>query len=200
SDLIIADLKSAAIKAKLKTIFPGAKIINPIEDKFIRLDEINPFLSADKQNWVIVETNSIPLLTNITGVVNSAKTQEHDIVLLTTLRGSAYDSSNISNMHLSNLNFHFPSMDKMSNLEGDFSLAYEKQFGITPNRYATRGFDLTMDVILRLSYNKNLGMVAAMVGETEYLENKFDYVQSREGGYYNQAVYIVKYENLEIKD
>lgn len=198
--IIIADLKSAAIKAKLQTIFPGAKIINPIEDKFIRLDEINPFLSADKQNWVIVETNSIPLLTNITGVVNSAKNQEHDIVLLTTFRGSAYDSGNISNMHLSNLQFHFPSMDKMSNFEGEFSLAYEKKYGITPNRYATRGFDLTMDVILRLSYNKDLSLVASRVSETEYLENKFDYVQVPSGGYINQAVYIVKYENLEIKD
>src|SRR5690606_33004548 len=48
--IIIADLKSAAIKTKLQSIFPGAKIINPIEDKFIRLDEINPFLSAEKQN------------------------------------------------------------------------------------------------------------------------------------------------------
>src|SRR5690606_6613129 len=57
--IIIADLENAGIKTKLKTIFPGAKIINPIKDKFIRLDEINPFLSADKQNWVIVETNSI---------------------------------------------------------------------------------------------------------------------------------------------
>lgn len=198
--IIIADLKSAAIKTKLQSIFPGAKIINPIEDKFIRLDEINPFLSAEKQNWVIVETNSIPLLTNITGVVNSAKNQEHDIVLLTTFRGSAYDSGNISNMHLSNLQFHFPSMDKMSNFEGAFSLAYEEKYGITPNRYATRGFDLTMDVILRLSYNKNLSLVASKVSETEYLENKFDYVQVPSGGYINQAVYIVKYENLEIKD
>lgn len=198
--IIIADLENAGIKAKLKTIFPGAKIINPIKDKFIRLDEINPFLSSDKQNWVIVETNSIPLLTNITGVVNSAKNQDHDIVLLSTFRGSAYDSGNISNMHLSNLHFHFPSMDKMSNFEGEFSLAYEKKFGITPNRYATRGFDLTMDVILRLSYNKDLGIVASKVSETEYLENKFDYVHAPEGGYYNQAVYIVKYENLEIKD
>jgi len=198
--IIIADLQSAAIKTKLQTIFPGAKIINPIEDKFIRLDEIDPFLSADKQNWVIVETNSIPLLTNITGVVNSAKNQEHDIVLLTTFRGSAYDSGNISNMHLSNLQFHFPSMDKMSNFEGEFSLAYEKKYGIIPNRYATRGFDLTMDVILRLSYNKNLSIVASKVSETEYLENKFDYVQAPTGGFFNQAVYIVKYENLEIKD
>lgn len=198
--IIIADLQNGAIKTKLQSIFPGAKIITPIEDKFIRLDEINPFLSADKQNWVIVETNSIPLLTNITGVVNSAKNQEHDIVLLTTLRGSAYDSGNISNMHLSNLHFHFPSMDKMSNLEGKFSLAYEKIYGITPNRYATRGFDLTMDVILRLSYNKDLSIVASKVSETEYLENKFDYVQAPEGGFFNQAVYIVKYENLEIKD
>ena len=42
--------------------------------------------------------------------------------------------------------------------------------------------------------------MASKVSETEYLENKFDYVQVPSGGYINQAVYIVKYENLEIKD
>ncbi|WP_335964513.1 LysM peptidoglycan-binding domain-containing protein [Galbibacter sp. PAP.153] len=198
--IIISDKKSAAVKTQLQTIFPGAKVITPIDDKFIRLDEINPFLSAEKENWTIVETNSIPLLTNITGVLNSAKTEEHNITMLTTLKGSAYDSDNISNMHLSNLHFHYPTIDKMSDVNSAFSKKYEKKYGTTPNRYATRGFDLTMDVILRLGYNKNLDYVASRVSETEYIENKFDYIKEATGGYYNQALYIVQYDNLEIKE
>ncbi|QLE02316.1 LysM peptidoglycan-binding domain-containing protein [Galbibacter sp. BG1] len=198
--IIIADKQSTPIKTRLLSLFPGAKVINPIEDKFIRLDEINPFLSAEKDNWVIVETNSIPLLTNITGVVNSAKTEEHPITLMTTLKGSAYDSDNISNMHLSNLNFHFPTIDKLSDVKTSFSKKYSAKYGTTPNRYAIRGFDLTMDVILRLGYNKNLDYVAAHVSETEYIENKFDYKKELTGGYYNQALYIVKYDHLEIKE
>ncbi|MCF8715179.1 LysM peptidoglycan-binding domain-containing protein [Joostella atrarenae] len=198
--IVIADKKSVAVKSQLQAAFPGAKIINPIEDKFIRLDEINPFLSKDQENWVIVETNSIPLLTNITGVVNSAKTEEYNITLLTTLKGSAYDSDNISNMHLSNLNFHFPTVDKLSSLNTPFTKSYSKKYGATPNRYATRGFDITMDVLLRLGYNKDLDFVASKVSETEYIENKFDYRKKLSGGYSNQAVYIVKYDNLEIKE
>jgi len=198
--IIIADKNNAAIKSKLQALVPGAKVINPIEDKFIRLDEINPFLSSEKENWVVVETNSIPLLTNITGVVNSAQTPEYKITLLTTLKGDAYDSDNISNMHLSNLHFHFPTIDKLSDVNANFSKQFDAKYGTTPNRYATRGFDLTMDVILRLAYNKNLDYVSAKVSETEYVENKFDYKKGLSGGYYNTALYIVKYDNLEIKE
>ncbi|MEL4307677.1 PBP1 and LysM peptidoglycan-binding domain-containing protein [Joostella sp. CR20] len=198
--IIIADAKNSAIKSKLQALVPGAKTITPINDKFIRLDEINPFLSSEKENWVIVETNSIPLLTNITGVVNSAQTEAYKITLLTTLKGDAYDSDNISNMHLSKLHFHFPTIDKLADVNTSFSKKFEAKYGTTPNRYATRGFDLTMDVILRLAYNKNLDYVSAKVSETEYVENKFDYKKATTGGYINKALYIVQYDNLQIKE
>jgi hypothetical protein len=34
--------------------------------------------------------------------------------------------------------------------------------------------------------------------ETKYLENKFRYVESQNGGYVNQSAYILKYENLHV--
>ena len=33
---------------------------------------------------------------------------------------------------------------------------------------------------------------------TEYTENKFQYAKKTFGGYYNQALYIVKYDDLKI--
>ena len=34
--------------------------------------------------------------------------------------------------------------------------------------------------------------------ETEYVENKFRYGKKMFGGYYNEAMYIVKFDNLRI--
>ncbi|TRZ41838.1 PBP1 and LysM peptidoglycan-binding domain-containing protein [Robertkochia solimangrovi] len=198
--IIIADKEHEAVQKELQAKFPGAKIVNPKDESIIRLDDINPFLTAEKKNWVIVETDNFSLLYNITTVVNSARTEEFNIRMLTTLRGKAYDNSNIQNISLSNLNFIYPSPYNPAIKENSFAERYQKRFGALPNRYATRGFDLVMDLLLRLGYNKNLYYVNSRVSEMEYVENKFDYRPSTEGGYYNRAMYIVTYDNLEIKE
>lgn len=198
--VIIADAENAATKARLRSIFPGAKIVDPLQDKFLRLEDLNPFLSAEKENWVILESSSFNLIGNVTAVVNSAQTEEYKITLLTTLRGNVYDNKNISNLHLSNLSFHYPTFYKPVEEPSVFHKMYEKRFGVYPNRYATRGFDLMFDVLLRLAYNKDLNFVAGKVGETDYVENKFNYQRGMQGGYINRALYIVRYEDLTIKE
>ena len=57
-----------------------------------------------------------------------------------------------------------------------------------------------LDVLLRLAYDKDLEYVANKVGETQYIENKFNYQHDKQGGYINNALYIVQYENLTIKE
>jgi LysM repeat protein len=198
--IIIADEDNAYTKERLRAVFPGAKIVDPLSDKFLRLEDLNPFLSAEKENWVILESNSFNLIGNVTAVVNSAQTAEYKIRLLTTLRGNVYDNKNISNLHLSNLQFHYPTFYKPVAETSLFHKQYEARFGVEPNRYAIRGFDLMLDVLLRLAYDKNLDVVAAKVGETTYTENKFNYERSAEGGYFNRALYIVRYDNLTIKE
>lgn len=198
--IIIADEENAYTKARLQAVFPGAKMVDPLADKFLRLEDLNPFLSADKENWVILESSSFNLIGNVTAVVNSAQTEEYKIRLLTTLKGNVYDNKNISNLHLSNLQFHYPTFYKPVVEASLFHKQYEARFGVEPNRYAIRGFDLMLDVLLRLAYNKNLDVVAAKVGETTYTENKFNYERAPEGGFINRALYIVRYDNLTIKE
>ena len=52
--------------------------------------------------------------------------------------------------------------------------------------------------MLRLATDDNLYEASNEVFETEYIENKFRYTKSLYGGYANEAVYIVKYDNLRI--
>ena len=196
--IIVSDEEHEDVKKSLIESFPRAKILTPIENTFIRLDELNPLLSKEKENWVIVETNNIPLLANTSSVLNSAMVEDIKVTMLTTKRGSAYESPNVSNFHLSNLNFHFPTIYKASLADNAFNKEYISKYKKIPNRYVARGYDITMDVILRLAYNKNISSTVRYIGETQYEENKFEYDINAFGGYYNKGVYIVKYENLDI--
>ena len=69
---------------------------------------------------------------------------------------------------------------------------------MSPNKYAVRGFDLTLDLLLRLASEDDLYKASSSDIETEYVENKFRYSKKMFGGFYNEAVYVVKYDNLTI--
>lgn len=124
------------------------------------------------------------------------------IVLATIERGSVYDSNSLSNNQLSDLQFTYPTFNKYSNGSDSFSQRYLKTYGILPSKYAIRGFDLTMDIVLRLGMTGNFTNSNSQLGETSFLENKFAYVKNpyKGGGFENQGVYIVKYENMEVKE
>lgn len=209
---IIHDFKNSATANQLKRKFPNAKIISSKKDKdgndlnYVLLDDfmidkeegINIF--SEGKNVVFLETTNEGFASNVSSILNSLISEEKSIVLATSNKNSAFEGKNISNIYLSNLQFHFPSMTKdydESN-PNTFIKSYKKKYGYAPNNYAIRGFDLTMDVLLRLSYAGNMYDSAKLETETTYTENKFSYNKKLFGGYYNKAVYIIKYNDLTI--
>jgi hypothetical protein len=125
----------------------------------------------------------------------------YNIELFTTNKSSAFeDEANVSNIHLSNLKFHYPSPNKAfdASKPNSFVDKYESIYGVKPSKYATRGFDLTFDILLRLASEDNLYNASKEDVETEYVENKFRYSKKLFGGYYNEAVYVVKYDDMTI--
>ena len=80
-----------------------------------------------------------------------------------------------------------------------FITGYESKYGVKPNRFAIRGYDVMLDVLLRLSSEESNLYAASGSGiETEYIENKFRYNKKLFGGYVNEAAYIVQYNELKI--
>ena len=55
-----------------------------------------------------------------------------------------------------------------------------------------------MDILLRLASADNLYKAADSTIETHYVESKFRYTKKLFGGYYNEAVFIVQYDDLKI--
>lgn len=50
-----------------------------------------------------------------------------------------------------------------------------------------------MDVLLRQAVSGSLEDSVLAVGETAYLENKFNYYKSTTGGYINKAMYVLRF-------
>ncbi|GGG53619.1 hypothetical protein GCM10010976_25730 [Bizionia arctica] len=203
--IIVSDIKHTKENDNLKRTFPAAPQVfsrknKKEEDAFYILDnDITSRLKPGK-NIIFLETDNPGFISNVTSKLNSLKTSTSSIVLVTTNMNDAFENDEVSNYHLSNLQFHFPTISKSYSEEdrNPFVKAYEKRYGITPNKIAVRGFDLTMDVVLRLVTSEDLYLSVTETPLTEYVENKFAYKKKFLGGYYNETVYLVKYQDLKI--
>ncbi len=197
--ILLSDSKSKDMNEKLQSSFLQAKNVDNIQgiQKALVKDATNiVFVSSDN---VVFLSDAIRILYNTAGI--SAKNKNYNIIMATLDKGEAYDHNSISNTQLSALKFTYPAANRYAGEDNAFISKYLKTYKISPSKYAFRGFDLTMDAVLRTSLSGNF-VKEANIGETSYQENKFQYIKNsvKGGGYENRAVYILRYEDLQISE
>jgi len=206
--IIIADSTHQVAHDSILSKFPSAQIAKVIDNRSLHLDEFLVQLSEDRENWVFLETDQPNMVASVTSILNSAnatvvgkeEAKEIKVRMFTTSFNGAFEDDAVSKTHLSNLKFTYPSLYKESGNDA-FTKAYTQKYnGVLPDRYAVRGFDVTMDVLLKLAYKKNLFETSKYIGLTEYAGNGFDYFNDWASGYFNRACYIMEYEDLRIKE
>lgn len=209
--VVIADSTHVVARDSILSRFPDAKVAEVIEEEKnigINIEKFKMLLSDELENWVFVETDNFKLVASVSSILNSFHNSLLDVEqpereklklrMFTTNKTSAFENDVISSTHLSNLSFTYPSVYRLPESSA-FSRRYEKRFGSLPDRYAVRGFDITYDLLLKLAYKNNLMEVSKYIGETEYAGTKFDYEKDPVKGYFNQASYIMTFEDLRIK-
>lgn len=200
--IVIADAKNKATRDSLLAAFPLAKVVKvKEEEKNISIDYDNFYtqLSTEKENWAFVESDNFKLISSVTSILNSARTDSTSVRMFTTNKNRAFDNDVISGSHLSNLQFTYPSVYREAGNDS-FVRRYLERFGSEPDRYAVRGFDLTFDLLLKLAYKPDLFEASSEIGTTEYTGNKFNYNKELLSGYYNKASYIMMYDNMHIRE
>ena len=211
--IIVSDTKHAEVANNLLKEFSFAKQVRSRKDKngadqnYITIDDIRGSLKAGK-NIVFLETTNAGFASNVSSILNSLIQKENidtgkskiEIVLVTTNYNPAFEGEEVSNDHLSRLSFTYATVSKPFNTDenNSFIKKYESIYQTAPNSRATKGFDLTMDVVLRLVTSEDLYLSTNEAPLTKYVENKFAYKKKHFGGYYNEAVYLVKYQDLSI--
>lgn len=198
--IIISDSKRAKQREMIKSAIPSAKTVSPRNDGYVQEKDITPSISAGMENWVILESVNPVLVSSAVNVL-AAMPSNNKIRLFTLDRSQAYEWHEVSSSRLAKLNFTFPSVNRSFSEDDNrepFIISYKNKYGVIPNRYAIRGFDVTYDVLLRLASEKDIYDAIMPESETVYIENKFRYEKSKTEGYCNEAAYILKY-NDELK-
>lgn len=163
-------------------------------------DSIKKHFVKDKTNFVILESEKYyTIQTTISAMVMAMK--DYSVQLIITEANEMLDFEEISLNNLIKLKLTYPSLyrENDSPEATEFEKSYRKINKVLPNQFATRGFDLVFDTMLRLSQEQSFEETI-QTKPSEQVESKFDYVKNPAGGYNNKGVYILTYQpDLTIK-
>jgi len=187
---VIAIISSKKVSSRtfIKTNYPDFKIL----EGDITGDGIRALLVKGKRNFVILDSENLGAITGAVKLI-SEQQKEFDIQLAVAEKNDKYDNDEVSLDKLIKLKLLYPSITKdvQSGQQALFAKLYRQKNGANPSPYATRGFDITFDMIVRMFQPEELKAVMGAKA-TEQVENKFIYVPQN-GGNYNKGVYIMQY-------
>ncbi|WP_136667134.1 LysM peptidoglycan-binding domain-containing protein [Flavobacterium sp. H122] len=198
--LAIVDPKKQSVKQFIVDNHKDVQLVSFTDAGTLDAANLKSLLVAGKTNYVVMETEKTNLILSITTNLLALQKQ-FDIKLVILGENEALDFEEIQMSRLTKLKMHYPSQYRVNNSAGAdrFENAYKRKNKVLPNQFATRGFDVTLDTMLRLQQEKPF---AETCDETasEQIENRFNYVANHEGGYVNKGVYILYYDtDLTIK-
>lgn len=196
----VIDPKKLAVKQYIQDFQKEVKIVGLSDKGGFVADSIKKYFVKDRINYVILASEKTGTIFTTTNAMMSAM-KDYQVQLVILEPNETLDFEEIDLKRLTKLKMVYPSATKDNDTveAQQFEMAYKKKNRIFPNQYAVRGFDVTFDTLLRLSQNKPF-QESMDNDATEQLESKFDYAKKISGGYANNGIYILYYdEDLTIK-
>jgi LysM repeat protein len=168
----------------------GNWIVLAVEDNVISSDAINSLISLPVE--MIEESEED----------RAIRQQKLDMQILpedTYIRVFAFNKSDkfdlVDNNKLARLNFTYTSdvlVDETSPEVQIFNKQYFQRNNALPTYYATKGFDITYDIGMRLASGDNL-KATFKKGTSYRVESKFDYSRMLFSTSYNSGIFIIQY-------
>jgi len=161
---------------------------------------LKTLLVKSKINYVVMETaNTSMIKATMTALLSVQPFFNVQLVILEP--NETLDTDEIEFASLLKLKLLYPSMTRENT--SPEAMIFEKDYKlknkVTPNAFATRGFDVTFDTLMRLSQVATFAE-SASVQVTEQVESKFDYLKNETGGFANKGLYILYYDaDLTVK-
>ncbi|MFT6192346.1 MAG: LysM repeat protein [Polaribacter sp.] len=192
SRLIKMSLASVASDTIVKTI----KILSP-QEGYIEKERFLEILEPNTKNWVVIATDNTVIVSDVVNSLISLP-EETSVKVFTFDKGGVYDK--IDNRKLAKIGFTYVSddfVDESSLSSRIFRKQYLQKNKALPSFYATKGFDITYDILIRLASGKDLKSTLEE-GMSMRVETKFDYRNSTNISE-NKGLFIVQYnEDLSL--
>ena len=181
------------------TNYPAITTLSVTTDEKVSPTVLKNLLSETETNYIVYDATS---LTTTVELINTLKSlqKEFKIQLVSLEKLDVLESSDVEMNDLIALKYTFPSVtnDASGNKKEKFVKEYKAVYGKNPSRFATRGYDVTYDIITRMFESEQDSNIFDY--GSQQIENKFAYINEN-GGVYNNAVYILYYDkDLTIKE
>jgi len=191
----VVDKKKESVINYIKQNQKGVMFAALSETGGLDVANLKSLLLPNRLNYVVMETaNTAMIKTTIKALIDAQKTCQVQLVILEP--NSTLDTDEINFENLVKLNLMYPSVTRESDEQP--VLIFEKEYRlknkVNPNSYATRGFDVTFDTMMRLVQGKTYQETTDLM-TTEQVDNKFQYYKKDDGGHANKGVYILYYDS-----
>ena len=169
-------------------------VVNVLKPKkgYIAKDRFLEILKPNEDNWVILTSDNTILVADAINSLISLPDSTH-VRVFAINKGPAFDK--IANLKLAKINLTYVSDEYINEASFStqlFNKQYYKKNNALPSFYATKGFDITYDVLIRLASGHDLNSTFKE-GASYRVESKFDYSNKLFGSSENKGLFIVQY-------
>ncbi|UQD56389.1 LysM peptidoglycan-binding domain-containing protein [Flavobacterium sp. K5-23] len=199
--IAVVDKKKESIIQYIKEYQKGVPFVAFNSNGSVSADNLKSLLVKDKMNYVVMETgNTWMIKTTIASMLSSMTDYRVQLVILET--NETLNTDEINFLNLTKLKLMYPSVTRENESPEAviFDKEYKKNNNVFPSAFATRGFDVTFDTMMRLVQNTKFEETVNSVA-TKQIDSKFEYYKKEDGGYTNKGVFILYYDtDLIIKE
>ena len=191
--ILIGDAEKTTNRDLVAESLPNSKFLSVNDRVNPDVDNFKNLLDKKNKNYIILDTESTSLFLNATNMLLN-QMADFDMQLVIIEDTPVIKNQEISLMRLRILKTLYTSLyDQQENKSSSFYRQYFKLNKTLPTENAVRGFDVTFDVLLRLTQEKPF-QDSIESQKTKHNRQKFDYQKVEEGKYQNKAVYILYYD------
>lgn len=170
-------------------------IIKP-DEGYIKSDVFKENIDENKENWFLLLGSDGVIAADVINNLGVLP-EEINVTLFALEKSRGYDK--IDNNFLARVNFHYPTfnfMDEESLSLKYFNRNFKRKYHYYPTKYAIEGFDITYDILMRLS---NETTVLTQQGISQRLATRYNFIENTSNSILNKGIFIVKYEGLTLK-
>jgi LysM repeat protein len=199
--IAVVDKKKESARQFIQQNYPEVKLATLLENGNLSAENFKSLLVKGKMNYVLLASENTGLVKWTMATMMSVMAT-YNVELVIMEPNETLDTDEINFANLTKLKLMYPSITRENDSTEAliFGKEYRKKNKISPSSYATRGFDVTFDTMMRLTQDKTYQETVDSAA-TEQVDNKFEYYKKPDGGYTNKGIYILHYDtDLRIKE
>jgi len=199
--IAVVDKKKESATQFIQQNYSNVQFAGLQENGSLSAASLKSLFVKDKMNYVVLASENTGMIKTTMAAMMSVMAS-YNVELVIFEPNETLDTDEINFENLTKLKLMYPSITRENESAEAliFEKEYRKQNKILPSTYATRGFDVTFDTMMRLSQGKSYQETVDSTA-SEQVDNKFEYYKKPEGGYTNKGIYILYYDtDLTIKE